>query len=624
MSSNTPFRKADFLIPGDVDLSKWSVIACDQHTSDQPYWDRVRESVGDTPSTLNLIIPESELDESTLDERASEIRKKYNEYLNRDNLTEYKDSYIYVERRLNSGKIRCGILGVVDLEEYEAARYAETLIRPSEQTVFERVPPRVKIREGCAGETSHLVMFIDDEKKEVIEPLATKKQGYQKIYDFDLQENGGHLTGWLISKEDAEEIDRKLSAMADKDYVSRKYGTDSEAAPLLMLVGDGNHSLCAAKDAYDKLKSKLRDEALNHPSRYYMAELENLHSDAFEFEPIYRVVTDVNTEQFLDELKKETSESGNGQKVTYYYAGGKGEAVFEDPSFNITVGTLQRFIDNYIEDFGEGKCDYIHGEEELKALCEKEGTVGFVFDGIGKDGLFKSVIEGGTLPRKTFSIGTAEDKRYYLEMRRINVPVKLITERDADVQAVVAYDRDIFCDFNLFHINKRERKGIKNIITSVLVFGIGVYLLITRLLGMMGDNGIAFDFVQILFPSILTIGGAVWIPLSNKLTKKSLAMNWDSQTQLHSLVNIIRVSDEGVYVFSDNNNEQQENFFEFDRFQKIYETEKAFYAYYGVYNAVMITKEDIEIGTVEKLREIFAKNAGKKFSSKYVKPEKNN
>ena len=624
MSIN-PFKKADFLIPKDADLQKWTVIACDQYTSDPEYWKNAREFRGDAPSAINLILPEAELtgDEDDVNAKAGEIRRCFNEYLGGDLMAEYPDCYIYVERTLKNGRIRCGILGAVDLEQYEPARYAETLVRPSEGTVFERVPPRVTVREKSPGEVSHLVLFADDAEKQLIEPLAAKKASFEKLYDFDLPEHGGHIAGWKISAEEAERIDSVLSAMAEKKYVSDKYGTDPDAPPLLLLVADGNHSLVAAKEAYDKLKSKLTEaEAAEHPARYAMAELVNIRSDAFEFEPIYRIVKGVDVDKFLNALRDETSASGEGQKVTFYYAGGSGEAVFTDSDCAVTAGSLQRFIDNYIDDHGEGKCDYIHGEEELKALCKEDGSVGFIFDGISKEGLFRDVITGGILPRKAFSIGAADDKRFYLEARRISIPVKLITSHDAVAEAVVAYDSDIFCKFNLFHINVRGKRSTRNLMYSIGLVVAGLVLTALQVVPKINsEEGLQFSFPLLIIAGMIVLG-AFWVPLMNRTMKKQLQMHWETQTQLHTLVNIIRVSPEGVYVFSDNGTDTTETFLSYDQISKVFETDDAFYIYFTYNNAVLLNKADIEKGSVEAIRELFIDKLGGKFSDKYFKGNK--
>jgi hypothetical protein len=619
MSIN-PFKKADFLIPKDADLQKWAVIACDQYTSEPEYWKNAREARGDAPSALNLILPEAELAGADVNEKAGEIRRRFSEYLGGDLMAEYPDCYIYVERGLKNGKTRCGILGAVDLEQYEPSRYAETLVRASEETVFERVPPRVTVREKSPGEVSHLVIFADDAEKQLIEPLAAKKAEFEKLYDFDLPEHGGHIAGWKVSAEEAERIDGVLASMAEKKYVSDKYGTDPDAAPLLLVVADGNHSLVAAKEAYEKLKGKLTDaEAAEHPARYAMAELINIRSDAFEFEPIYRVVKGVDVEKFLGALREETSAEGEGQKVRFFHAGGEGEAVFTEPSCAVTAGTLQRFIDNYIDDYGEGKGDYIHGEEELKALCKENGTVGFIFDGISKEGLFRDIISGGILPRKAFSIGAADDKRYYLEARRTSVPVKLITSHDAVVEAAVAYDEDLFCKFNLFHINVRGKRSTRNLMYSIglVIAGIVIGALqVDRLLK--SETGFQFTPSLILAAGMIVLG-AFWAPLMNRMMKKQLLLHWNTQTQLHSLVNIIRLSPEGAYVFSDNGTDTTETYLGFDQISKVYETDDAFYIYFTYNNAVLLIKADIEKGSVEAARELFIERLGGKFSDKYFK-----
>ena len=619
MSIN-PFKKTDFLIPKDADLQKWSVIACDQYTSEPEYWKNAREARGDAPSAINLILPEAELAEADVAEKAGAIRRRFSEYLGGTLMAEHPDCYIYVERTLKNGKTRCGILGAVDLEQYEPSRYAETLVRPSEETVFERVPPRVTVREKSPGEVSHLVLFADDAEKRLIEPLSAMKGGFEKLYDFDLPEHGGHIAGWKLPESEAKRIDDTLSAMAEKKYVSDKYGTDPDAPPLLLVVADGNHSLAAAKEAYEKLKGKLTDaEAAEHPARYAMAELINIHSDAFEFEPIYRVVKGVDIDKFLEALRDETSTSGDGQKVTFFYAGGQGEAVFTEPSSAVTAGTLQRFIDNYIDDYGEGSCDYIHGEAELKALCKEDGVIGFIFDGISKEGLFRDIISGGILPRKSFSIGAADDKRFYLEARRTSVPVKLITSREAIVEATVVYNADLFCAFNLFHINVRGKRSTRNLVYSIGLVIAGLVIGAMQVAPQLqSEEGFKLTMSLILAAAMIVLG-AFWAPLMNRTMKKQLLMHWNTQEQLHTLVNIIRLSPEGVYVFSDNDTDMTETYLSFDQISKVYETDDAFYLYFTYNNAVLLSKADIDKGSADDARELFIEKLGGKFSDKYYK-----
>lgn len=417
---NIPFKRGNILLPKSTDMTKWSVVACDQYTSEPEYWNDVEKIVGDSPSTLKLTLPEIYLEDENIDERITKINNNMNELLNSDFFNEYKDSMIYLERTQSDGKIREGLIGVVDLEAYSYEKGAETPIRATEKTVIERIPPRVKIRENAPLELPHIMILIDDEKKQIIENSKNKVSEKDKVYDFDLMKNGGHVKGYLLNNEAMDEVDNGLKALADKETFSKKYGiTDKEV--LLFAMGDGNHSLATAKACYEKLKETMSEEEyLNNPARYALVELVNLHSPALEFEAINRVIFNTDPEKLLNSLKEyyQINKDGNGQEIEVITNEIDEKWYIENPKSNIAVGSIQIFLDEYLKN-NEGKIDYIHGEETTKNLAKQEGNVGFIFEAMPKNELFKTVILDGSLPRKTFSMGHSYDKRYYLESRKI-------------------------------------------------------------------------------------------------------------------------------------------------------------------------------------------------------------
>lgn len=414
-----PFKCADILLPKNADMSKWSVVACDQYTSEPEYWNEVKEIVGDSPSTLNLTLPEIYLEDANVADRINSINKNMETLLNEDFFTEYKNSMIYLERTQNDGKVREGVIGVVDLEDYSYEKGSQTLIRATEKTVIERIPPRVKIRENASLELPHIMILIDDEKKEIIENLKNEVTSENKVYDFDLMKKGGHIKGYVLSADSAKGVISKLEKLADKDNFEAKYGVKDKGV-LLFAMGDGNHSLATAKACYEHIKEELKEEALNHPSRYALVELVNLHSEALEFEAINRVIFDVDVDNLIEELNKyyKINKDGNGQEIEFVTSNIDEKWYIEDPKSNIAVGSIQLFLDNYLKTH-KGKIDYIHGDDTTKNLSQKNNSVGIIFKPMKKEELFKTVILDGALPRKTFSMGHSYDKRYYLESRKI-------------------------------------------------------------------------------------------------------------------------------------------------------------------------------------------------------------
>lgn len=412
---------ADILLPdfNKTDGRCWAVVACDQYTSEPQYWEGAAEAAGDSPSTLRIILPEVYLNET--EERVPKINAEMEKYL-KNVLISHPDSMIFLERTQRDGVVRRGLIGIVDLEDYDYNRTSRSLIRATEGTVLSRIPPRVKIRRDAPIELPHVMLLLDDPEKTVIEPLTEKKGELDCAYDFDLMCGGGHVKGFFLPMCEQERINEALGALITPEKMAERYG-ENDFAPLLFAVGDGNHSLATAKACYDELKEKIGEQqAKKSPARYALCELVNLHDDALQFEPIYRVVFNVDPIDVVNELRKYVELlHGNApaQKVKTISRIFEGECEIPRPEAQLTVGTLQNFLDEYVKSHPEAEVDYIHGRESLTALARGENAIGFIFDGMEKDQLFKTVLCDGALPRKTFSMGHAHDKRYYLECRGI-------------------------------------------------------------------------------------------------------------------------------------------------------------------------------------------------------------
>ena len=415
------FGPADILIPKEgTALEKWCVVACDQYTSEPAYWEETERIVGDAPSALRLILPELYLEQAGAEERIGSIRQTMDRYLAEGVFAALPQALILTRRTQADGKVRTGLVGAVDLERYDYAAGSATLIRATEGTVLERIPPRVRVRENAPLELPHIMLLIDDKKRSVIEPLAEKRAQYQKLYDTELIQNGGKIEGYLIDPADYPALAAAFGALADPEGFSKRYGKPSDEA-LLFAVGDGNHSLATAKACYEALKREQGGRAKDSPARYALAEVVNLHDPALEFEAIHRVVFGVDPAHLLSELEQALGAvpgRGEGQSFTCLYQGNRRALTVPHPQANLAVGTLQGFLDGYLAAFG-GRVDYIHGAEAAERLSEEPGCIGFLLPDMGKEELFPTVILDGALPRKTFSMGHAWDKRYYLEARRI-------------------------------------------------------------------------------------------------------------------------------------------------------------------------------------------------------------
>ena len=392
------FNPCDILLPKNADMHKWSVVACDQYTSEKEYWEKIDKKVGSSPSTLRLIFPEAYLDTVDFDSKVKEINETMQSYLDSGIFSEYKNAFVFVKRTFPSGKVRHGIVGAVDLEEYNYKKDSTSRIRATEATVEDRLPPRVAIRRHAPVELPHILMLIDDKKDSVMGKMKVKPPK-KMLYDFDLLGNGGHITGYLA--------DDNATLMSAIDSL----GTDP-----LIAVGDGNHSLAAAKKCWEELKPTLTEEEKeNHPMRFALCEVVNLYEDSLVFEPIYRVFFGCDVAALLSELKNTAGKySYNIKCVT-----GEGEKTVSLKSdCHIESGAVTEFLEKYQKEHG-GKIDYIHGEDTAESMGRCDGNIAFMVTCLEKGDLFKTVNTFGPLPKKTFSMGNANEKRFYTEARKL-------------------------------------------------------------------------------------------------------------------------------------------------------------------------------------------------------------
>ncbi len=430
------------LLPNpSIDLTRWSVIACDQYTSQPEYWEEVSSFVGDSPSTLNLILPEVYLDSPDEQERIDRINRCMLEYIQKAILVPQKPGFILTDRKTVNAGSRKGLIVALDLERYEYTEGSHTLIRATEGTIINRLHPRIRIRKNAPLEIPHILVLIDDPEKTVIEPLFTGN--LKKVYDFDLMKNGGHLTGRHIDDETIiQRIAHNLERLADPDFFSERYSVADEGV-LLYAMGDGNHSFATAKALWETIKADAQDTTaiMNHPARYALVELVNLHDDGLVFTPIHRVVFNCNVNHMIGRMQSFFTDAGsefsfikpsqsevapeNGaysersHTIPFITKEGYGSIVIQHPSYLLAVESLQAFLDEYLADTEGVVIDYIHGRETVHSLASQPDTVGFFLPPIAKNDLFKTVILNGALPRKAFSLGEAEEKRFYLESRKI-------------------------------------------------------------------------------------------------------------------------------------------------------------------------------------------------------------
>ncbi len=421
--------------PG-ADWESWAVVACDQYSSEREYWEGVKARIGGKPSTLNLIFPECYLEDADKDQRILNIQASMRGYLDRGVLASAGEGFILVERRTPfESEPRKGLMISVDLEKYEYGKGSASLIRPTEGTIVERLPPRMKIRRGAPLELPHIMLLIDDPERTVIEPLYAARANLKPVYDFELMTGSGHVRGWQVRGEaEISRVAGALTRLADPAAYKRKYGKDGV---LLFAVGDGNHSLATAKAVWEEIKrAEAGKPGLDrHPARWALVELVNIYDEGLPFHPIHRVLFQADRADFLESLARygdcsieETSraaafasvdEGAAEHRFAILDSGATRLVRFPRPKANLAAGTIQEFLDGYLKSRPGTGIDYIHGRESLEALAAKPGNLGIYLPPIDKTGFFGTVIRDGVMPRKTFSMGEAPEKRFYIEARRI-------------------------------------------------------------------------------------------------------------------------------------------------------------------------------------------------------------
>ena len=410
-------RPAEILLPApEIRPETWACEACDQYTSEPEYWRKAAEIVGNAPSALRLILPECNLKNS--DTLIPRIHQAMADDLEKGVLIPaVMNGFILCERTIASGT-RLGLVCTVDLEQYSFQSGSRSLIRPTEQTIASRLPARLAIRRGAPVELTHIMILIDDPDRTVLEPLQAEKESMRKLYDFDLMLNGGHLTGYAVEGDSlTSQVDRSMSALLDSK------GPD----PMLLAVGDGNHSLATAKAYWEEIKKNLTPaEQKTHPARYALAEIVNIHDDALLFEPIHRIITGTDRftlmadwENYAEIRGMKLKDKKEGHFFTVLSVTGEETVSVSNPEGAIPCETLQKFLDDFLQRHSEVEIDYIHGEQSLRTLSKDPETVGFLLPEIDKHTFFDDVIRLGVLPRKTFSMGEADEKRFYMEAKKI-------------------------------------------------------------------------------------------------------------------------------------------------------------------------------------------------------------
>lgn len=425
----------EIMLPREgTDLSKWAVIACDQYTSQPEYWAETDRTVGDAPSTLRLTLPEVYLEEADVAERTEKIHRTMHQYIEDGTLRTLPAGVILTERWSGGSCPRRGIVMAVDLEAYEYTPGSASLIRPTEKTVVERIPPRLKVRQGACMELPHIMILIDDPDRKIIEPLFDQTANLDKVYDTDLMQNGGHITGWFIPKgAQTDKIETGLEALCDRETFNQKYGCTDAQALLPYAVGDGNHSMATAKAYWEEVKAGLSaEEQATHPARFVLVEVVNIHDESLIIEPIHRILFGVNADEMLHDLiafyeaqgckayvADEAPADASAHSFPFCAEEKSGVLVVENPKWSIPVATMQTALDACLEQTPSARIDYIHGENVVNDLAKKSGNLGFILPDIAKNDLFRGVVFDGVLPRKTFSMGEAHEKRYYMEAKTI-------------------------------------------------------------------------------------------------------------------------------------------------------------------------------------------------------------
>ena len=407
------FTGADILLPRqDADFTKWAMVACDQYTSQIEYWIDADRFVGSAPSTLRLILPEAYLGKDGEADRVAAIHDAMERYLSDGVLTRaVENGFVLTERTTASG-IRLGLVGKIDLECYDYTPGAATPIRATEETVADRIPPRMRIREGAPLELPHIMVLVDDPGMTLVEPVYAGREKLPVLYDTELFGNGGHIRGYAVAGADARALEARLASAQEK------------SGGFFLAMGDGNHSLAVAKACWEKLKPTLSPaERETHPARFALAELVNLHSPALLFKPIHRILTGCSPEELSRAFAAWLAPQGMGlepgEDVIFFRDAERSAFRVTGAGDRLPVGVLQPFLDAYLKAHPECGIDYIHGSQALTQLVSASGGCGILLPPISKASLFPAIRAGGVLPRKTFSMGSAPEKRYYMECRKI-------------------------------------------------------------------------------------------------------------------------------------------------------------------------------------------------------------
>ncbi len=418
----------------EIDLHKWAVIAVDQFTSQPEYWQQVQSIVGHSPSTLHLVLPEIYIGGGDEPERIAATQRAMKQYVD-EGLLQPFEGFVLVERTVN-GKTRRGLMLALDLERYDYNKGSQSLVRATEGTILDRLPPRIKIRRGSPLEVPHILVLIDDPQCTVIEPLYEQRQDLPVLYDFELMLGSGRLRGYGISAPALQQqVVSALENLGDPQAFRRKYQVGEDQQVLLFAMGDGNHSLATAKAVWEELKPIV---GMDHPARYALVEIENVHDDGLHFAPIHRVVFGLKedwrqavgryygeraqiepVEGLEDMIHTVNMQAGDGQLIGVISPEGYAVLRVSLPESSIPTGTLQSFLDEWLKQGGAGKIDYVHGEDVIDQLGRQPGHVSFYLPGMQKSDLFKTVVLDGAFPRKTFSMGEAKEKRFYMETRKI-------------------------------------------------------------------------------------------------------------------------------------------------------------------------------------------------------------
>ncbi len=434
----------DVLLPKKIETKKWAVIACDQYTQNQEYWNQVEKNCKESPSTLNLILPEIYLNSPDKKERISKIRSTMKNYLDNGIFDSEKKEFIYIERKTAFGRCRHGLLACINLDNYEWEPFSKALVRATEATILDRIPPRKEIRNGAPLELPHIMLLVNDPEHILVEATGEKVKKTEKapLYSGDLMQNGGSITGWAVNTEDEiAEIQKSLNIIAENN-------TEKDGSVFLFAVGDGNHSLATAKTVWEGYKQEMlkngksKEEIEKSPVRFAMVEIVNLYDSGLTFEPIHRVIFNADAKKLISfaadklggkitektdfaELSKTAKDNSSGANFGFAYTeNGKTKFLTLSTKINeLAVAHLQPVLDKFIEEENKSDAeisiDYIHGEDELLSLGKKDNAVALLLPPITKDSFFATINGRGPLPRKSFSMGEADEKRFYMECRRL-------------------------------------------------------------------------------------------------------------------------------------------------------------------------------------------------------------